>query len=149
MGTQGQDFIPALDAKHDPECDWELEGVPENPSFWWKLVNLDPALVRGAVMSFGALAAAVGFMISDQKLGTFLGFLFSLMLIGQALWTKSAVIPKAKVVVYKPDPVNRPLELEPGPAVSTDIVQVANVAADTPERVRAIEQLPFPERIEG
>lgn len=149
MGTENRDLIPGLDAKHDPRSDRDLEGVPANPSLWWKLVNLDPVLIRGAVMSCGALAMALGLTVSDKTLGAFLAALFSLMLICQAIWTRSSVTPNAKVVAYKPDPVNEPLVVEAGQAVSTDIVQVANAAADTPFGERPMGELPFPERVES
>lgn len=148
MGTENQDLLRSLDKKFDPDQDARFEEIPENPSFWWKLVNLDPVLVRGAVMSFAALAATLGLAVSDKALGAFLAAVFSLMLLVQALWTRGSVVPNAKVVVYKPDPVNAPFDLEPGPAISTDVVKVANVAADTPSGDRPQVQLPFPERVE-
>lgn len=148
MGTDNRELASSLSAKFDPGGDVTLEGIPENPSFWWKLVNLDPVLVRGAVMSFAALAATLGLAVSDKALGAFLAAVFSLMLLLQALWTRGSVTPNAKVVVYKPDPIEAPFELEAGPAVSTDIVQVANVAADTPSGGRPLAELPFPERVE-
>lgn len=146
---EDKDLIPALDAKHQPFMDDELEGIPDNPSFWWKLIHLDPVLVRGFVMSTAALLGGLGLALNDVKMGAILGFVSALMLLGQALWTRRAVVPNAKVVVYKPDPVNEPNLLEAGPAVSTDVVQVANAAADTPVGTRAVTLLPFPERVEN
>jgi hypothetical protein len=67
----------------------------------------------------------------------------------QALWTRGSVTPNAKVVVYKPDPVNHPAELAPGEAVSSNVVLVANAAADTPGMEIPVDQLPFPERVQA
>ena len=147
MGIEEWNLVKVLDEKLDPECDAELEQIPEDPGFWWKLVHLDPVLLRGAVISIAALVGTFGFAIGDQKVEAFLSAVAALIVLVQALWTRKAVVPNAKVVVYKPDPVNSPKELAPGPAVSTDIIQVANAAADTPEGDRPVDLLPFPERV--
>lgn len=147
MGTEGGDLAAKLDNRHLPEADVLAEDIPEDPGFWWKLVHLDPVLLRGAVISIAALIGTFGLAVGDQKVEAFLGAIAALLFLVQALWTRKSVVPNAKVVAYKPDPVNAPTVLAPGPAVSTDVVQVANVAADTPSGDRPASELPFPGRI--
>lgn len=143
-----QELARALDDKHNPDQDSAVEKSVEMTNFWWRLVHLDPAILRGAVIAIVTLVSALGFVISEQTLAAFLTAIGALLAIVQALWTRGAVTPNAKVVVYKPDPVNRPAMLAPGEAVSTNLVAVANAAADTPGAEIPIEQLPFPERVE-
>lgn len=143
-----QDLAQALDDKHNPDQDVAVEKAVEMGDFWWKLVHLDPSILRGAVIAVALLLGALGFAIDDQTLSAFLSAVAALLAMIQALWTRSAVTPNAKVVVYKPDPVNHPAELAPGEAVSSNVVAVANAAADTPGMDIPIDQLPFPERVQ-
>jgi len=138
----------ALDDKHNPDQDVAVEKTVEMDTFWWKFVHLHPSILRGAVIAVASLAGALGFVVSDQKLAAFLTAIAALLAMVQALWTRGAVTPNAKVVVYKPDPVNHPAELAPGEAVSSNIVAVANAAADTPGMDLSVDKLPFPERVE-
>lgn len=147
MGTKDGDLLVKLNALHLQEEDSYAEDIPEDPGFWWKLVHLDPVLLRGAVIAGAALAGSLGFAIGDQKVEAFLAAAAALMYLVQALWTRKAVVPNAKVVAYKPDPVDAPTVIAPGPAVSTDVVQVANAAADTPTGTRPASELPFPSRM--
>lgn len=143
-----QELAQALDEKHNPEQDMAVEKTVEMDTFWWKFVHLDPSILRGAVIAIASLLGALGFAVSDQKLAAFLTAIAAILAMVQALWTRSAVTPNAKVVVYKPDPVNRPADLAPGEAVSSNVVAVANAAADTPGMDMPVDQLPFPERVE-
>lgn len=143
-----QELARALDDKHNPDQDSAVEKSVEMTNFWWRLVHLDPAILRGAVIAIVALVSALGFVVSGQTLEAFLTAIGALLAIVQALWTRGAVTPNAKVVVYKPDPVNQPALLAPGEAVSSNVVAVANAAADSPGAEIPIEQLPFPERVE-
>ncbi len=143
-----QQLAKALDDKNNPDQDSAVEKSVEMTSFWWRLVNLDPAILRGAVIAVVVLVGTFGFIVSEQTLAAFLTAIGAVIAIVQALWTKGAVTPNAKVVVYKPDPVNHPAELAPGEAISSNVVGVANAAADTPGADIPVEQLPFPERVE-
>lgn len=108
--------------------------MPNEPqdSFWWKLINLDPALVRGVVIAVVALLGTFGILVSDQLSDNLVALLLAILAIVQAVWTKRAVTPNAKVVVRAPDPVNAPDVVAPGEAVTTatsnDIVEAARTS---------------------
>lgn len=87
--------------------------------FWYRLVQLDPALFRGLVMAVVLLLASVGVIISPDIPEQVIGFLAVLLAIVQALWTKPAVTPNDKVVVLVPDPVKAPGEVAPGNATTS------------------------------
>lgn len=142
-------LVQALDDKHNPAQDVAVEKTVEMGDFWWRLVHLDPAILRGAVIAVALLVGTLGFAVSDQTLTAFLTAIGALLAMVQALWTRGSVTPNAKVVVYKPDPVNHPAELAPGEAVSSNVVAVANAAADTPGMEIPVDQLPFPERFQA
>lgn len=135
-----------LDAKFDPSTDKSIEGVPDNPGVWWHLVNMEPALLRGLVVGVFSLLAATGLFVSDNLQAAIAGLVFAIVAVLQGISTRKASTPNAKVVVYKPDPVLFPHYVKPGPAVSTDVQQVANAAADLPSPVKDFSELPFPTR---
>lgn len=100
-----------------------LRGEPEmeenKDSMWWRLVHLDPVLLRGAVIATVAMLASFGLILTPGIPDALVGFLGTLLLIGQALWTRPAVTPNAKVAVAVPDPVNAPHVVEAGEAKTT------------------------------
>jgi len=143
------ELAQALDDKHNPEQDLAIEKTVEMNTFWWKFVHLDPAILRGAIIAVAVLIGTLGFAVNEQTLAAFLTAIGALLAMGQAFWTRGSVTPNAKVVVYKPDPVNHPTELASGDAVSSNIVALANAAADTRGTDLELDQLPFPERVES
>lgn len=91
------------------------EGQPQD-TFWWKLLNLQPATWRGLVTAVFVFLAALGIkVVPEIPDATFL-IILAILPIAQGLWTKRAVTPNAKVAVRVPDPVNQPAEIEAGPA---------------------------------
>ena len=124
--------------------DIDASDTPENPSFWWKLVHLNPALLRGLVIALFAVLAGVGLIVSDQMQNSIIAFIGALFALIQALWTHGAVTANAKVVAYKPDPVAKPSVVAAGDAISTDVVAVANAAATAPVTSNVQPLLPFP-----
>jgi hypothetical protein len=106
------------------------EDVMEQPTdtFWWKLVHLDPALIRGLVMAGVLVASSLGILISPDVPNSFIGFIAALLAIIQAVWTRQAVTPNAKVAVIVPDPINAPGIVKPGNAV-TDATPAAIIDA--------------------
>ncbi len=143
-----EELVSELEQKSDPAADKRAEGIPENAGFWWKLIHLDPAILRGSVVSIMGLAAAFGYLVNDQRQGAILGAIAAVLALAQALWTRRAVTPNAKVVVYKPNPVEEPEILLAGHAISTNVVAVANAAADDVDGERNVQDLPFPEKVE-
>lgn len=94
-------------------------GVTPQNGFWWRLMNLDPALWRGLIIAAFALAATVGVTISPNVPDQIIALIWALSAIIQALWTKQAVTPNSKVAVSVPDPVNNPNVVEAGEATTT------------------------------
>lgn len=88
-------------------------------TFWWRLVNLDPAVYRGIIMAVVLLLASLGIAVSDDIPVSVIGAVAALFALIQAMWTKSAVVPNAKVLAYLPDPVDRPGVVHAGAAVTT------------------------------
>jgi hypothetical protein len=90
----------------------------EENTFWWRLVHLDPALLRGLIMAVIFALASLGIIVTPalpDSLITLVGAVFAII---QALWTKPAVVPNAKVVTYLEDPA-QPRVISPGEAVTT------------------------------
>lgn len=88
-------------------------------TFWWKLVHLDPVLMRSFVIAGVTLLASFGLILAPGIPDATIGFISVLLLLGQALWTRSSVTPNAKVAVSVPDPVNAPHIVEAGEAKTT------------------------------
>lgn len=110
--------------------------VPNEPSIWWRLVNLQPATWRGIVMAAFALAAALGLKFAPEiPDAAFLVVLAALPVI-QGLWTKKAVTPNAKVVIRMPDPIKEPDLITAGPAVPVDVSHNRIIAAANLEGVQ-------------
>ncbi len=89
--------------------------TPQSQGFWYKLVHLEPALVRGLVMAVFAFLASVGILVSDAVPDNLVGVVLALFAIIQALWTRQVVVPEERVVVWKDDNQN----LRAGEAVPT------------------------------
>lgn len=102
------------------------------PSFWWKLVNLNPALLRGLVMAVVMVLGTAGILVSPDLADGLIGAWVAVAAVVQALWTRNGVTANAKVVVIAPDPVNAPDTVAPGEAVteasSTDIIEAARTS---------------------
>lgn len=98
-----------------------------------RLLKLNPAIVRGLLVTLAlVIAQVVGHtVISDDTISQIInGFSAIGSLIG-AVWTRGAVTPNAKVVVYKPDPVNSdtvaagPATITPTQANQTAVLEAA------------------------
>jgi hypothetical protein len=97
----------------------ELPMEENKDTFWWKLIHLDPVLLRGAIMASVALLASFGLIVAPGVPDALVGFIGVIFLAGQALWTRSSVTPNAKVAVSVPDPVNALHVVEAGEARTT------------------------------
>lgn len=86
-------------------------------NFWWKLVHLNPALLRGLIMAVVVALGSTGILVSGELPDTLLGVWVAVAGIIQALWTRGAVTANARVAVAVPDPVNAPNTVVPGEAV--------------------------------
>jgi len=88
---------------------------PQSPSVWYKLVHMEPALWRAFIVAVFSLLASVGVVVSDDIPNNLVGVIIALASIIQWLWTRQAVVPEAKVVVWKDSNNN----LRAGEAVPT------------------------------
>lgn len=128
-----------------PESDARSEGVPDDAGFMWRLVHLEPVMLKGVLTTLMLLLGSFGLVIGDEKQAAVVGFALAAVSMLQAVWTRRSVTPNAKVVVFKPDPLAEPEAVAPGSAVSSNVIAVANAAADTPDSTIPIAELPFPE----
>ena len=80
--------------------------APKSPSVWYKLVHMEPALWRGFIVAVFAVLASVGILVNDAVPDNLIALVLALTAIIQALWTRQAVVPEAKVVVWKDDNQN-------------------------------------------
>lgn len=90
----------------------------DEDSVWWRLIYLNPALWRGLVVSVVALLASAGVIIAPAVPDATISVIVIVAAIVQAVWTRRGVTPNGKVVVYVPDPVNRPDEVSAGAATT-------------------------------
>jgi hypothetical protein len=98
--------------------------------FWWRLVNLNPALYRGVIMSTIWALTSLGIAVSDTVPNAFIVLIGAVFAMAQAFWTKPAVTPNAKVVVYMDDP-NNPKQVSAGEGVTTASDKAIIEAAQT------------------
>jgi hypothetical protein len=77
-------------------------------TFWWRLVHLEPTILRGALVGILGLAGAFGILGLDFLPDTILGFWVPLMALIQVLITRPAVTANARVVVEAPNPISQP-----------------------------------------
>lgn len=97
----------------------ESPPTDERDTFLWRLVHLEPVVLRGIIVSLVLLLASVGIVVSPQIPDQLVVFLASVGALYQALWTRPAVTANAKVVVAAPDPVDRPNVVAAGEATTT------------------------------
>jgi hypothetical protein len=83
-------------------------------TFWWRLLHLNPVLFRTAVVTIVALLAMAGVLVSPTLPDTLTAAVTAIAALGGALWSRDGVTPNDKVVVYQPDPVDRPTVILPG-----------------------------------
>lgn len=106
-------------------------------NFWWRLVHLDPAIHRGLIMAVVLVLTSFGIHVSDAIPDSLIILLVAVSAMVQALWTKGAVTPNAKVVSYLDDPA-KPREISPGDAVTTasdEMVVATARSAGEPDRI--------------
>lgn len=100
-------------------------------TMWWRLVNLQPAVWRGLIISVIAVAAAFGIKTREDLPDLLMLVVLGALPILQGLWTKGAVTPNAKVAVIVPDPVGAPNKVRAGEAEvnapNEDVIEAARV----------------------
>ncbi len=105
----------------------------DRDTWWWRLVDLDPAILRGVITGVLGLIGAVGILISPDLPDQILGVWVPMMALIQALWTKPSVTANARVVVEAPDPIHQPGLVVPGAATTTaSNSEIIDAAKDVP-----------------
>jgi hypothetical protein len=94
---------------------------------WWKLVNLEPATLRGILLAVVTLLAAIGIKIAPNIPDSIIAVLVVILPVIQALWTRGSVTANAKVAVVVPDPINDPGTVKSGDAVVLDSTPAATI----------------------
>lgn len=101
----------------------------QSPSFWYKLVHMQPALWHGLVVAVFALLASLGVVVSPEIPDQLVGVIVAVAALVQALWTKSTVVPEEKVVAYVEKPWSgqqiKAGKAVPSPATSQAVVESA------------------------
>lgn len=101
-------------------------------TFIWRIVNLDPALLRGLVVALFLVLGSAGILVSPQIGDSFVMLWVAVMAIVQAIWTRGAVTANARVAVLVPDPVHAPNTVAAGAASTAapanEIVEAARTA---------------------
>lgn len=135
---------PVIQWGAEPLCTHPMDtGGPQvkrtSPGWLTRVAKLDPALLRGAVVSVLALVTAVvgNEVVTNEQVESGLDLVVALSAIVAAFLIKPAVTPNAKVIVFKPEPFEEPSEFESGPAVldlrdeaaEQELVLAARVAA--------------------
>jgi hypothetical protein len=139
------ELIEGLKLLRNDAKEWRATEMPENPGFLWKLVHLNPALYRGFVVAIVLVLGSFGLVVTDNQSTAIVGFVSAAAALIQAFWIRGSVTANQKVVVLKPDPVDQPNVVAPGPAVSTDAVAVLNAAGmngDTGKIAMSVSDLP-------
>lgn len=91
--------------------------MTENPSFLQRLAALNPAVVRSIIVAVVALIVLVtGKAVDDNTVDTIVSVVLLLLPIVAGLFIRAAVTPNAKVIAFKPDPVEAPEVIHPGEA---------------------------------
>lgn len=102
-------------------------------TFWWRLVHLEPALVRGLVTAVVLVLLSVGVAVSPDIPNALIGLFIAVAPVVQALWIRGAVTANAKVVIAAPDPVGEPARIVPGDAVTrASTADIIDAARNTP-----------------
>jgi hypothetical protein len=105
--------------------------MQENPNFWQRLAALDPAVLRATIVAVvGIVGAIVGHTLGNETVDLIVNVALGLLAIVAGLVIRPAVTPNAKVLAFKPNPVDAPNRIESGEAVATpdqinDVVEAA------------------------
>lgn len=95
--------------------------MTENPSWLERIAALDPAIVRGVIVTVvGIIVAVTGKVIDNSTVELISTCVLAILGLLAAILIRPAVTPNAKVLAFKPDPVDAPLVIQPGEAVIED-----------------------------
>ena len=106
----------------------------QEPTWWQKLITLEPALVRGFVTTLFALLATFlnnAFVTGGAE--DVINFVIALFALLSAVLIRGAVTPNAKVIVKDETPLEREPHIAPGEGTvrAQDIYKVEQAAKAT------------------
>jgi len=105
----------------------------DKTTLWWKLVHLEPALLRTLVVAVVTLLGTFGLLISSDKVDAIIGFATVALIVLGGLSTRSAVTANARVVVEAPNPISDPSTVVAGEAVTeATSTEILDAARDVP-----------------
>jgi len=105
----------------------------DRDTWWWRLIHLEPTILRGTITGIVGLAGALGILLAPGLPDTILGVWVPLMAVVQVLLTRPAVTANARVVVEAPDPIGEPATVQPGEATTgASIADILAAAKDVP-----------------
>lgn len=108
----------------------------KEPSAWQKLVTLEPALVRGIIVSlFAVLASVLNTTFANGTVENVVNLVISTFALLAAVLIRGAVTPNAKVVVRDDAPLDKDPLIVPGDATVSNLYKMvaSDAAVATPE----------------
>lgn len=104
--------------------------MESNPNFLQRLAALDPAILRGTILAIvGLVAVVTGSAIDNSTVELIINAAVALLALVAALVIRPAVTPNAKVIAFKPNPIDAPSWVAAGEATITPELEEAVVAA--------------------
>ena len=95
----------------------QLEPTPApRDTVWWRLVHLDPVILRGGLTSVFTILGSLGILVAPGLDDSLVTAWVGVMGIVGVVWVRPAVTANARVAVWVPDPVNRPNVVASGEA---------------------------------
>lgn len=110
--------------------------MQESPNFWQRLAALDPAILRATIVGvIGIVTAIIGHSIDNSTVDLITNLILGVLAIVAGLVIRPAVTPNAKVLAFKPNPIDAPNRIKSGEAVATpeQINDVVEAAVNLPE----------------
>lgn len=97
----------------------------KSPNAWQRILVLNPALIRGLLVSLAAILATIlgHTVISDDLITAIIDSFVAVSALVGAVWTRGAVTPNDKVVAYKPDPLGAPSNVVVNESQRASVIQ--------------------------
>lgn len=112
----------------------------KDPSAWQKLITLEPALLRGLIVSaFAVVASVLNTAFAQGTIENFVNLVISTFALLAAVLIRNSVTPNAKVVVRDDTPLQDEATIVAGEATVSPAysMRVAEAATHTPEEWEA------------
>ena len=105
----------------------------DKDTFWWKLVHLEPALLRTLIVAVATLLGTFGVFVASDQIDAIIGFATVALIVVGGVSTRSAVTANARVVVEAPNPISDPGTVVAGEATTTaSSAEIVTAAREDP-----------------